>query len=151
MSTFSLAFIVPVTVKDQQVRKLIFESEDGKTRASMLAGPWRKTTMVAHGKLDNNLITAPYSLPLVLKHTEHGPVLRPRGVRVLLVDPKVETAKDDKGVAMVGKDEKPLLNLSGGSVEIVTFTLFSGDDDVAFGKAEAPATAPDEALDEAFL
>jgi hypothetical protein len=146
MSTFSLAFIVPITVKDQPVRKLIFESEDGKTRGSLLAGPWKKATLVAHGKLDGAPITTPYALPLVLRNSKHGQILRPRGVRILLVDPKVEAALDDSGAALVGKDGKSLFNLTGGSVEIVTFTLFSGDDDAAFGAPVAPTATDDEAF-----
>jgi len=159
MSTFELAFIVPITVEGNLVRKLVFApkgvSKDDPSyfRASLLAGPWRKQTRICKGTVDGVAITAPVTLPLRLTQSKDRgtDMLVPSGVSLTVTDPTIEPVIDEAGKPVIGKDEKPIFNLKGGAIAISTYTFASGDDDAAFAGASKTPTAPAANNDEAFL
>jgi hypothetical protein len=135
---WTLAFIVPVATPSGMSRKLTFENEAGE-RATLLAGPWTKSTMINKGTLDGAAITAPVALTVALRQSEHGPVLVTTGVKLTLVDPTVTTVKDK-----TGGDGKALRNLTGGVFALVTYALSAGDDDPALaGGSFAQVSAAD--------
>ena len=158
MSTFELAFIVPITVDGQQVRKLVFapkgvqKDDPAYFRASLLAGPWRKQTRICKGTVDGVAITSPVTLPLRLTQSKDRgtDMLVLSGVSITVTDPTIEPVVDAAGKPVIGKDEKPIFNIRGGAIAISTYTFASGDDDTAFaGSSKAPAAS--ESVDEAFL
>lgn len=141
---FELMFITLVTTKSGETRKLHFEGPSGE-RASLLAGPWSKQTKICKGLIDGAPITAPIPLPVTLKGTEHGPVLRPNGVR-LFAEGELVGVVDAEGKAVLGAGGKPLVNLKATSFEVVTYSLASGDDEPALGDPFAGDVAAEPAL-----
>jgi len=137
---WTLAFITPVNTPTGITRKLILEDENGE-RATLLAGPWGKMTKICKGFIDDGApITAPIPLTVSKKETEHGPVLVPAGIRLVIVDPTVTTVKDKTGA-----DGKVLRNISGGIIHLSTFALSAGDDEPALlGQAPVVDAGSDE-------
>ncbi len=134
---WTLAFITPVNTPSGITRKLILEDEDGN-RATMLAGAWAKMTKICKGFADGAPITAPIPLTVSKRDTEHGPVLVPAGVRLVITDPVITTVKDK-----LGADGKPLVNISGGVIHLSTFAISSGDDEPAL-LGQTPVAVADE-------
>ena len=159
MSTFELAFIVPITVDGQQVRKLVFapkgvqKDDPSYFRASLLAGPWRKQTRICKGTVDGVAITSPVTLPLRLTQSKDRgtDMLVPIGSSMTVTDPTIEPVVDAAGKPVIGKDEKPIFNIRGGAIAITTYVLSSGDDDAAFATAPKAPAAPTANDDEAFV
>ena len=160
MSTFELIFIVPNTVDNKLVRKLVFapkgvpKDDPAYFRASLLAGPWKKETRLCKGTLDGAPIVAhaPFILPLRLTQSKDRgeDMLVLSGVSVTVTDPTIEPVVDESGTPTLGKNGRPLFDLKGGKTEVVTHTFASGNDDAAFATApKAPAAS--ESVDEAFL
>ena len=159
MSTFELAFIVPITVDGASVRKLVFapkgvpKDDPSYFRASLLAGPWKKQTRICKGTVDGVAITVPFTLPLRLTRSKDRgtDMLVSSGVSVTVTDPTIEQVVDANGKPVIGKDEKPIFNLKGGAIAISTYTFTAGDDDAAFAGSSKAPTAPAATDDEAFV
>jgi hypothetical protein len=142
-TTWNLAFVVPTTTPSGVVRKFTFEDTDGN-RATLLGGPWAKSTLIGRGMIDGVAITTAVPLAVVLKQSEHGPVLVTQGARLSIVDPVVTIVP-----GKLGADGKPLRNLSGGTLHLTTYAMMSGDDDPALAGgsfAQVSAAEDDPAL-----
>lgn len=128
---FKMKFITPVTTKSGEVRKLHFEGPAGEV-GTLLAGPWSKVTKVCKGLLDGVSITTPYSLPVVMKQTENGPILKFVGGD-LFAEGELVGVVDAENKPVLGADKKPLMNLKVSGFSIVTYSLEAGDDEPALG------------------